>query len=182
MQTIDTLTDEHNGVLTVLQELTRAGTAAAAGTPVPRDIFVDIDEFFRVFVDRCHHHKEEAVLFPALGERAATLRQRLEQEHERGRELARAYAVAVDVYQPGNTASGLVLAAAAEAYTVFLRGHIAVETAELFPMIRFVLTPVDDARITEAFEQIERDDLGPGTHERLHGMIASLAPRIASAA
>ena len=50
MRTIDTLRDEHAGVLLVLDELKRAVSAAERGAPVPVEVFRDIQEFFAVFV------------------------------------------------------------------------------------------------------------------------------------
>jgi hemerythrin-like domain-containing protein len=180
MQTITTLTDEHNGVLTVLGALEQATTAAECGVAVPVDIFTDIEEFFAVFVDRCHHTKEEQILFPALSAAGALLQRRLEHEQEEGRGLVRAYAAAVQLYHPGDALSGLVLGAAADNYGAFLRRHIALETAELFPLIARTLSAEADAAAVAAFERIEEEQIGPGTHERLHGMIASLEPRIAA--
>ena len=66
MKTIETLRDEHNGVLFVLEQLERAVAAAERGASVPKDVFADVQEFFAIFVDKCHHGKEEAELFPRL--------------------------------------------------------------------------------------------------------------------
>jgi hemerythrin-like domain-containing protein len=178
MQTIDTLQAEHIGVLLVLDQLERAIEAAQRGANVPADIFRDIQEFFVVFVDRCHHSKEEAELFPrldALG--SGTIARRLEEEHAVGRQLAAAYGQAVDAYTPGERASGARLASAARAYSDFLRAHIELETRELFPAVQEKLATSDHA-LLEAFERIEVERIGEGTHERLHGMIEGLPERI----
>src|SRR5579859_5208723 len=127
MQTTETLRAEHDGVLAVLEQLDRAAAAAANGGPIPTDVFTDMQEFFAVFVDRCHHGKEETVLFPALGSVGKPLVERLEQEHDAGRRLARAYAEAVAAYRPGDRTTGGALATAARNYAAFLRPHIALE-------------------------------------------------------
>lgn len=179
MRTAETLQAEHNGVLTVLDQLERAVAAADQGTPLPPDVFADIREFFVVFVDHCHHTKEEKVLFPALGEQGAALASRLEEEHDAGRSLAARYAAAVDAYA-ASPAAAHELAAAARAYAEFLRGHIALETDQLVPLAAGL--PADqDAVVVEAFDRIEEEELGPGTHERLHAMIETLAPRVDAA-
>lgn len=179
MNTVATLQAEHNGVLAVLEQLERAIAAAEDGTPVPPDVFIDIREFFAIFVDQCHHTKEEKALFPALGERGAELANRLEAEHSAGRALAARFAAAVDAYaaSPGAAAQ---LAAAARAYDDFLRRHIDLETVELLPLAER-LPAGEDAAVAEAFDRIEQEELGPGTHERLHAMIDTLAPRIDAA-
>ena len=52
MLTIDTLREEHTGVLLVLDQLDEAVSAAEIGESLPKDVFNDIQEFFTVFVDR----------------------------------------------------------------------------------------------------------------------------------
>jgi hemerythrin-like domain-containing protein len=177
MRSVDILRDEHTGVLTVLDQLERAVQAAESGRPVPADIFGDVQEFFAVFVDRCHHTKEEQALFPMLGPSGTALVKQLEDEHGTGRRLARAYADAVINYAADPTAAP-GLARAAREYAAFLRGHIEIETAQLFPLMEGTLTPDEDDEVFREFDEIEEKQIGPGTHERLHGMIDSLAPRI----
>ena len=178
MQTTETLQAEHNGVLMVLDQLERAVATAARGENVPADIFRDIQEFFVIFVDRCHHAKEEAELFPQLEvQGSGAIARRLEEEHAAGRRLAAAYGEAVDAYVPGEASTGARLAATARAYADFLRAHIDLETRELFPAIDQKLSAYDDA-LVEAFERIEVERIGAGTHERLHGMIEGLSERI----
>jgi hemerythrin-like domain-containing protein len=175
MESTKTLQSEHNAVLCVLDQLERAAIAAVEGQPVPKDVFTDIEEFFRVFVDRCHHAKEETVLFPRLA--GSHLALQLEEEHAETRELAQAYAAAVRAYVPGNRASGSALHESAAHYAAALAAHIAKENAELLPAVEAALS-TEDRELAEAFERIETERIGAGTHERLHGMIATLAGRI----
>jgi hemerythrin-like domain-containing protein len=177
MKTIDTLRDEHNGVLFVLDQLEHAASAAERGTAVPKDVFADVQEFFAIFVDTCHHGKEESELFPRLTTPAGrALVERLEAEHVTGRRLAGAYALAAQAYRPGVAETGALLAAAARDYAAFLRGHIAAETDELFRATEALAA--QDEEVFDAFERVEEERIGPGTHERLHGMIGGLAARI----
>lgn len=178
MNTVDTLRTEHAAILQVLGHLEQAATASERGIPVPADIYQDVQEFFTIFVDRCHHGKEEAEIFPPLQQEYATLIERLEAEHATGRQLAQAYNQAIQTYVPGKAETGAALAAAARAYADFLRRHIDQETQELFPVIEQALGP-EDQRIVDAFERIEVERIGPGTHERLHKMIDGLPGRIA---
>ncbi|MDE3074425.1 MAG: hemerythrin domain-containing protein [Chloroflexota bacterium] len=178
METIDTLMDEHTGILMVLDQAEIAAAAAATGQAVPKDVFTDIQDFFAVFVDKCHHGKEEDELFPLLaraGERG--IADRLLEEHTEGRALAAAYAAAVDAYAPGNAAAGSKVEDAVEAYSSFLRRHIGTETGELFPAVERRLYNSDEV-IAQAFERLEVQKIGAGTHERLHHMIEGLGARI----
>src|SRR5579884_1767403 len=66
LETVRVLRAEHDAIRAVLAHLEAAVAAAERGVAVPRDLFTDIQEFFTVFVDRCHHGKEESVIFPRL--------------------------------------------------------------------------------------------------------------------
>ena len=178
MKTVEVLQEEHSAALVVVDQLERAAEAAENGVPVPTDVFADILEFMQVFVDRCHHAKEEGELFPRLRvSSGSALAERLQAEHEQGRALAATYADAVHSYVPGEAGTGALLRQTAYDYADFLRGHIATETAELLPAIEEALES-DDDRLMAAFDQLELDQLGPGTHERFHSMIDSLAIRV----
>ncbi len=67
MGPIDELKKEHQAVLTalrILEEMASKGEGRVATESVQ-----DIEQligFFKVFVDQCHHGKEEKLLFPAL--------------------------------------------------------------------------------------------------------------------
>jgi hypothetical protein len=38
-----------------------------------------------------------------------------------------------------------------------------------------VLSSEDDAKLTEAFESVERDEMGEGTHEKYHQWVKELS-------
>lgn len=178
MKAVSVLHAEHEGVLAVLTQLERAVSAAERAVPVPTDVFTDIGEFFRVFVDRCHHGKEEAIVFPRLaGGGQSELAAHLEAEHARGRDLGAAYVAAVRAYAPGDLASGQALATAARAYAACLREHIDEETRELFPTMAARLA-AEDAALFAAFDRIEEERIGLGTHDRLDALIDALPGRI----
>ncbi len=178
MQSTETLRAEHDAVLVVLDQLERALGAAEGGAPVPTDVFTDIGEFFTVFVDQCHHGKEESAVFERLrGVESRRVTTSLTDEHHQGRALAAAYRAAVAGYVPGDAASVRQLAEAARAYDVMLRAHIEEENTDLFPLMEASMAE-RDAEITAEFDRIELEELGAGTHERLHAMIDTLPPRI----
>ena len=182
MRSVEVLREEHDAVLGVLDLLEQAAEAASRGRPVPADVFSDIQEFVTVFVDQCHHHKEEGAVFPRLQARPGgqALIARLEREHETGRALAARYVAAVAGYIPGDRAGGGRLAEAAHAYRAALAAHIDAETTELYPAMEAWLRDADGAIVAE-FDRIEVEEIGAGTHERLHGMIDSLPGRIGAA-
>lgn len=179
MHAIDILRAEHEGVLTVVAQLERAVAAAERGAAVPADVFTDIDDFFSVFVDHCHHTKEEREVFSRLAGNpaAATVQRALVAEHQEGRRLAAAFAAATRAYQPREVVSAVQLATAARAYAGHLRSHIDRESRHLFPLMERWLQD-DDGWLISAFDRLEEEEIGLGTHERLHGMIDGLDRRI----
>ncbi len=178
MKAVDTLREEHDAVLVVLSRLKQAAQAAAEGQKVPAGVFMDIGEFLSVFVDRCHHAKEETVIFPLLREQGeSSLVNRLAADHETGRQRAAELARAIENYIPGNAETGQRLAQAVDAYSTLLQQHIQDETELLFPaMMR--LRRETDLQIVQACDRIEVEEIGEGTHERFHAMIDSLPDRL----
>jgi hypothetical protein len=82
MLTIETLRDEHTGILTVLEQLELAVAAAEHGASVPADVFADVQEFFAVFVQNLCAVPAPAYL---VGNRAALSPDRAQPERTGGR-------------------------------------------------------------------------------------------------
>ncbi len=123
---------------------------------LPLDAPMHLEEllkFFREFVDRCHHGKEEEILFPALAtggdEQTGALVGVLGAEHEEGRRHA-------------------------QALSTTLRAHIDREDHTLFPKARILLPAAQASRLVQQFEVIERERMGPGVHEAFHALLHRL--------
>jgi hemerythrin-like domain-containing protein len=142
-------------------------------------------EFFRLFADTCHHGKEEELLFPML-ERKGLPRAGgpigvMLWEHDKGRALIREMASATDAYRAGDTASGARWALAANGYADLLREHIMKENEILFVMAERMLSDAEQRELAAAFEKVEVEKMGVGTHERLHALMDQLAAEFAPA-
>ena len=66
MNATDQLRAEHEGILTMLQILERISEQMNSGKQADTAHLGKIVEFLQVFADKCHHGKEEDILFPAL--------------------------------------------------------------------------------------------------------------------
>jgi hemerythrin-like domain-containing protein len=132
-------------------------------------------DFFRVFVDKCHHAKEEEVLFPALLEaglpREGGPVQVMLAEHDAGRKLVAEMSAALGNYRAGTPDAFTALAAAAQGYTRLLIDHIAKEDNILYPLADAKIPEPRQAGMIDAFEAIETERIGPGTHEQFHAML-----------
>jgi hemerythrin-like domain-containing protein len=130
--------------------------------------------FLRTFADRCHHGKEEKALFPKLMQAGMAVEGGplgvMFYEHDRGRELVRNMAQALD------DGRGDEFELYATRYTQLLKDHIAKEDDVLFVKVEDILSAEDDQSILRQFDEIEHE-MGEDTHERFHRMLPTLAAR-----
>jgi hemerythrin-like domain-containing protein len=121
------------------------------------------------FADRCHHGKEEDRLFPAM--RDAGLEQdggvlaMMRDEHESGREHARAMAASLDGAAAGDPRALAAFATHAGELDSLLRTHIAKEDQVLFPLGDELLDGAATAALLADFHRVE-SDAGGGRHTR----------------
>lgn len=128
MEPITDLKEEHQGVETMLQIIEAVSKRYAGGHEVDTRDFDAILEFLTVFVDRCHHGKEEDFLFPAL-EAAGVPRDQgpigvLLHEHEQGRQLVAGLRDAAENFLSGDKAAGKTVEQAALDYVALLVNNI----------------------------------------------------------
>jgi len=178
------LRQEHDAILKMLEVVEEVGKRLERGQRIESQTLADILDFFRTFADRCHHGKEEELLFPLLeakglprpgGPVGVMLH-----EHAQGRELLRQLAQAADDYRQGKLEAGTQWATAARSYIALLRQHIAKENNVLFRMTDAMLAAQEQQQLVTEFERVETEKLGAGTHERLHQMLARLAAEFLS--
>jgi hemerythrin-like domain-containing protein len=172
------LRDEHNAILKMLDVAEEAARRIRQNKQVAPEILSGLLEFFRIFADRCHHGKEEDCLFPLL-EKKGLPRDGgpvgvMLHEHDEGRKLIGMMAEAAEAIAGGETDSDLKWADAAIGYALLLRDHIAKENDILFAMAEQLLSESEQAQLVAAFEDVELNKLGAGTHERLHALMDRL--------
>lgn len=136
-------------------------------------------DFFRNFADRCHHAKEEKLLFVKMEERGVPVRGGpigvMLQEHDEGRRRVRAVAEALPQARSGQASALSTVRSNLLAYIQLLRAHIDKEDNVLYPMADRLFTPEDQRALTEAFEKVEAEEIGEGVHERYHQLAHDLA-------
>ncbi len=175
----ETLKHEHQIVLLILDAAEReAASIRATGTAHVAEVEEMLD-FFKNFVDRCHHGKEERHLFPKLESRgfpigtgpvAVMLR-----EHEQGRAAVHAISDSLARTRAGDPRAASELADALAGYAEILRDHIAKENNVLFPMADRVLSGADQQELATAFDEIEAEEMGEGVHEKYHQLAHRLS-------
>ncbi len=195
MKATGQLKEEHKGVLAMLGSFETILDRMVGGGAPDRAELASILDFLRVFVDKCHHGKEEELLFPALmrqgvGYEGGPVGMML-QEHEAGRALVKTMAAILG----RDTAAGFRGSAAlatdsgdwadfvesGRAYIALLRAHIVKEESVLFSVADDLLDAESQAAMYGKFEEIEEKRIGAGRHEAFHALIESLAAKYALA-
>lgn len=106
MKATEELKKEHEGIELMLQVLKAISEKIGRGEELPDGHLDDMIEFFIIFIDKCHHGKEEEFLFPAL-EDVNILREGgpigvMLNEHEQGRILVGELKKALAKYKTGD--------------------------------------------------------------------------------
>jgi hemerythrin-like domain-containing protein len=178
MKPTATLKQEHQVILSVLDAAEREAESIRTSGKVRETVIHQLLDFLRNFADRCHHAKEENILFKKLVERGFPANSGpiwvMLHEHDEGREhlknIERKLSPALE-----QDADALAdIAESLESYADLLRSHISKEDNALYPMADDLLTPEDQAELEEAFERVEREEMGEGEHERFHALALEL--------
>jgi len=179
MKATEQLRSEHEGIKLMLQILEKVSRKLESEEDVVAEHLEKIIEFFRVFADKCHHGKEEDLLFPAM-EAAGVPRESgpigvMLLEHDKGRGYTKGMADAVAKYKAGDRKAAPVIASNARNYIALLTDHIEKENSVLFPMADAHLSAEKQESMLEEFEKVEIEKIGVGKHEEFHQLLDKLS-------
>jgi len=156
---------EHAVIMKIVVALKAQGAALSSGQAVPAAQLSETLSLLVDFADKCHHAKEERVLFPELAglpEHAPAVSAFLG-EHERSRGNVGAMKAALPKIE-SDPASRKNFADNANAYVAILLPHIQKENA-LFARCGEIFSPAENARMAGEFERIELEEVGEGKHD-----------------
>lgn len=179
MNPIEELKTEHRAVEASLRILEGVCRKIESQGKIPEPAHIDqLLEFFAVFVDTCHHGKEEALLFPAL-EAQGIPREGgpigvMLTEHVSGRNHIKGMRQALADYRGGRPAAGADFVRHARGYADLLRQHIFKEDNVLFQMADQRLPAEVKNELAKGFVRIEEEKVGHGRHEAFHRMLEDL--------
>jgi len=168
---------EHELILEALDAMEKKVAAIQAGAAPDRDYFDKAVNFLRGFADKCHHGKEENLLFKRMTERGFPVQGGpigvMLSEHEAGRAFIRAIAEGAARLGTGPAAARQIVENA-RGYIDLLRAHIGKENNVLFPMADRALRPEDQAYLAKEFERFEAEETGAGVHEAMLALLKEL--------
>lgn len=180
MKATQQLVDEHRAVNLMLKILDSI-LIKAKDTMIELEDVKQVIGFLKGFVDKCHHGKEEDILFPELERRGmqkngGPIGQMLF-EHQTGRSCIAEMNTAVELLENGESEARQRLIDAGRQYIDLLVGHIEKENQVLFKMADSLIDETTQNRIYDEFELLEIERMGPGQHERYHELLKELAAK-----
>ena len=178
MYATDDLRDEHEGIKVALAVLERLSDDAEEDKAVDLDDIEHIIDFLRTFADKCHHGKDEELLFPALVEAGipnlgGPIGVMLA-EHVQGRKFIAGMVDSLQGLRADDPDGRGKFIESARGYAELLSAHIFKENNVLFPMAEAQLSAAQHEKLSEGFDEIENERIGPGVHEAFHALLDQL--------
>lgn len=178
MKSTTELKKEHEGIREMLGILGKVCDRLESGKSVSAGDLERMLDFLEVFVDRCHHAKEEEFLFPAMegaglpteGSPTAVMRS----EHETGRGLLRQMRDSAEGCKGDDPVAKERFSNSARRYTDLLLAHIKKEDGILYPLADGMFDAMTDNKLLEDFERVEEERVGHGRHEAFHRLMEEL--------
>lgn len=166
---IQDLLNEHEAILHVFTILDKMLTASSVDEERDLNFADELVHFLTIFADKCHHGKEEGILFKELENRGVPNEGgpigMMLHEHVLGRQLIASMREAL------SSADLEAFKTHAVEYRDLLRQHIQKENMVLFRLADQIISDERQAELFEQFEAHEENVIGHGVHEQLHAQI-----------
>ncbi len=178
MKATDQLKEEHEAIKVMLKILEKVAQKLESGEKVNTEHLEKIVDFIRLFADKCHHGKEENVLFPTM-EKAGIPKEGgpigvMLTEHGKGRDYIKEISDGITEYKEGDHKASSKIIENASKYVSLLTQHIDKEDNILYPMGDSRLSAEKQEELLDQFEKIEEERIGVGKHEELHKLLHQL--------
>jgi hemerythrin-like domain-containing protein len=178
MKPTQELSHEHQAILLMIKILAKMSDRLEAGENVDPLHLEQAVDFIKIFADKCHHAKEEDLLFPAM-EEAGIPRDGgplgvMLREHTEGRGYVKTMTGALAGIKKGDRRAAELFAENARNYGALLSQHIFKEDHILYPMADKRLSAAKQDELEACFAGVERDVVGEGKHEEYHRLLKDL--------
>jgi len=185
MTPTEILIDEHRLIVEVLDSLEEAADRLDSGDDVSPEFFLEAAEFVVGFADRCHHGKEEDILFVSMtamdmpqdsGPVAVML-----QEHDEGRAYTAGFRSAAEQMKAGDATAAADVVRNVYDYVNLLREHINKENHVLFPMADQIIPAETMKEVSEEFERAVTADEKQGIPAKYKALAENLSDYLTEA-
>ncbi len=172
------LEEEHHLIQQVVGAMAAVADWVSEGQLVEKEMLVNLVDFMRVFVEKCHQEKEESHLFPLLAAKGVPVAGcpigALTHEHQSAAKLTADLGATVEVYLKDPKGMGLFLTTTLRSIVELMPAHIWKEDYLLFPMTDKILNDQEQQGLVERFEEVERK-VGLDVHHRFEHLAEQLA-------
>lgn len=170
MKPTEVLKKEHRAIETMLNILSVVCDKLQNEEEVNPEHLERIMDFFKIFADKCHHGKEEDLLFPALEECGIPKEGGpvgvMLYEHNIGRGYIKEMSEAKQDKDK--------IVENARNYISLLSQHIQKEDNILFQMADIHIPEEKQQKLLIEFERLEEEKIGKGKHEEFHKLLEEL--------
>ncbi len=178
MKATEILKEEHKIIKNMLEILDRICEKLEKNEKVNAEHLEKILDFIKTFADKCHHGKEEDLLFAAM-EKVGIPREGgpigvMLEEHRIGREYVKNMMDGLKEYKNADEDSIPQIVESARSYIGLLKEHIFKEDNILYEIADAHLSEKVQEQLVEEFEKFELEKMGKGIHEKYHHLIEEL--------
>ena len=178
MKPTEQLKAEHKGIKVMLKIMDKVCDKLKPTQELNQGHFTKMLEFLKVFVDKCHHGKEEDLLMPAMVEAGVPKDKGAIKftllEHVEGRGYIKGMSEAFDRLKNDDRQASIEIMYNAKKYIALLIKHIDKEESVLFTMADKILSQKRQNELEEGFEKLEVERIGIGKHEEFHKLLEQL--------
>jgi hemerythrin-like domain-containing protein len=168
------LLHEHNAILVAMDIIERICEYVQNDREVDVNDISDIIRFLEVYINSCHHRKEQQLLFPALEEVGVTNHNGLIGVLVTEHQMEYDYILQMkDTLTYGEFNKPLFLDAAA-AYVQLIRNHIIRENTVLFRISDAKFSDETQKRLLEEFKNIDNEVIGEASNGRFVQLLKTL--------
>jgi len=169
------LKEEHSGIKVMLQILGNISVRLESGKSIDAEHLDMISDFIQIYIDKCHHGKEDLLLFPALEAvgvaKESGIIEELLAEHTSGRCHVQQFIKDSDDYKKSGAKASPEMIKNVRSYVDLLTRHIDNEETTLYPLADQQLPAMTQGELMWRFEQFEEEVIGAGEHEKLNKLL-----------
>jgi hemerythrin-like domain-containing protein len=169
------LKEEHTGIKVMLQIMGNISDRLESGQAVVAKHLNMIIEFIQIYIDKCHHGKEEFILFPALKETEisndnGTIEAMLA-EHTSLRNHVNQMSRDINDYKKSGGKPADTMVKNIRGYIELLNQHIDKEDTVLYPLADQHLPAMMQGELMWRFEQFEEDVIKKEEQDKLSHLV-----------